>query len=89
VEFNQPLNANTFIDNGCVIKFPGEQKRGWKLSADEEYTGNLYIGAGVLDLNGFNLQLTGFNTIRRRYRFKRRMPDSKRRLQDSNGNSFK
>jgi len=39
VEFNQPLNANTFIDNGCVIKFPGEQKRGWKLSADEEYTG--------------------------------------------------
>ncbi|EIC06047.1 PKD domain containing protein, partial [Acetivibrio thermocellus YS] len=59
VEFNQPLNANTFIDNGCVIKFPGEQKRGWKLSADEEYTGNLYIGAGVLDLNGFNLTVNG------------------------------
>jgi len=40
-------------------KISGEQKRGWKLSADEEYTGNLYIGAGVLDLNGFNLTVNG------------------------------
>jgi len=23
VEFNQPLNANTFIDNGCKVKFAG------------------------------------------------------------------
>jgi len=35
------------------------EKEAGSLSADEEYTGNLYIGAGVLDLNGFNLTVNG------------------------------
>jgi len=25
VEFNQPLNANTFIDNGCKVNLPGAE----------------------------------------------------------------
>ncbi|TYQ15580.1 UNVERIFIED_CONTAM: fibronectin type III domain protein [Acetivibrio alkalicellulosi] len=60
IEFNQALNASTFIDNGCKIKFPGEEQlTGWKLLSDQDYDGNLYLGAGVLDLDGYVLTVHG------------------------------
>jgi len=59
VEFNQPLNANTFIDNGCKVKFAGSGAIGWTLADDETYEGDLYLGGGVLDLNGHELKVTG------------------------------
>ncbi|TYQ18185.1 UNVERIFIED_CONTAM: PKD domain-containing protein [Acetivibrio alkalicellulosi] len=59
VEFKQHINANTFIDNGCVVKYPGSEYLGWTLEGNMQHDGNLYLGAGTLDLNGYNLTVTG------------------------------
>ena len=59
VEFAQPLNANVFIDNGCVVKIPDSQEFYWKLLENEVYEGNLYIPDGMLDLNGYTLTVKG------------------------------
>jgi len=40
-------------------KISGRAEKRLEAVSDEEYTGNLYIGAGVLDLNGFNLTVNG------------------------------
>jgi len=32
---------------------------GWTLADDETYEGDLYLGGGVLDLNGHELKVTG------------------------------
>ncbi|MDQ2085047.1 fibronectin type III domain-containing protein [Herbivorax sp. ANBcel31] len=59
VEFAQALNADTFIDNGCKFTFPGSEVVGWTLTEDEVYEGDVYLGAGNLNLNGYSLTITG------------------------------
>jgi len=36
------------------VKFAGSGAIGWTLVDDETYEGDLYLGGGVLDLNGMN-----------------------------------
>ncbi|MDD4402286.1 MAG: hypothetical protein PHI24_10520, partial [Desulfitobacteriaceae bacterium] len=59
VKFTSPLNATTFIDNGCKVTFPNNERMGWQLTADETYNGDLYLGGGILDLNGKKLTVNG------------------------------
>ena len=59
VKFTSALNAMTFIGNGCKAVFPNGEITGWKLSHDETYEGDLYLGAGTLDLNGYKLTVNG------------------------------
>src|SRR5690606_15360431 len=59
VVFLTTLNADTFIDNGCNIIFPGNEVLGWTLSEDEVIEGDLLLGGGHLDLSGYNLTVKG------------------------------
>ena len=43
------------IDNGCKITFPNNEVLGWTLTEDEIIEGDLLLGGGYLDLNGYNL----------------------------------
>ncbi|MDE5994603.1 MAG: fibronectin type III domain-containing protein, partial [Oscillospiraceae bacterium] len=47
-------------DNGCKVIIASEEDQiGWTLNEDETYDGNLYLAAGMLDLNGHKLTVTG------------------------------
>ena len=59
VYFSTPLNADSLFDNGCNITFKNGERFGWKLTGDQIFEGDLYIGAGTLDLNGFKLTVNG------------------------------
>ena len=57
--FLTTLNADTFIDNGCNIIFPGNEVLVLTLSEDEVIEGDLLLGGGHLDLSGYNLTVKG------------------------------
>ncbi len=59
VHFNQALNANAFVRNGCNVSFENSGVLGWKLEADEEYNGDMNLIGGTLDLNGHKLTVNG------------------------------
>ena len=59
VHFNQALNANTFVRNGCNVSFENSGVLGWKLETDEEYNGDLNLIGDTLDLNGHKLTVNG------------------------------
>ena len=59
VHFNQALNANTFVRNGCNVSFENSGVLGWKLETDEEFNGDLNLIGGTLDLNGHKLTVNG------------------------------
>lgn len=40
VHFNQAINANSFVRNGCNVSFENSGVLGWKLEDDEEYNGD-------------------------------------------------
>lgn len=57
--FNQAINANAFVRNGCNVSFENSGVLGWKLEVDEEYNGDLNLIGGTLDLNGHKLTVNG------------------------------
>jgi len=59
VKFTSSLNATKYIGNGCKVSFPNGETTGWQLTKDETYDGDLYLGAGTLDLNGYKLTVNG------------------------------
>lgn len=59
VHFNQALNADSFVRNGCNVSFENSGVLGWKLEADEEFNGDLNLIGDTLDLNGHKLTVSG------------------------------
>ena len=59
VHFNQALNANAFVRNGCNVSFENSGVLGWKLETDKEYNGDLNLIGDTLDLNGHKLTVNG------------------------------
>ena len=59
VVFLTTVNTNKLIDNGCKITFPNNEVLGWTLTEDEIIEGDLLLGGGYLDLNGYNLTVKG------------------------------
>lgn len=59
VHFNQALNADTFVRNGCNASFESLGVLGWQLETDEEYNGDLNLIGDTLDLNGHKLTVKG------------------------------
>lgn len=59
VKLSTILTINKLIDNGCIIRFPNGERVGWTLEKDETFEGDLYLGLGTLDLNGYKLTIKG------------------------------
>lgn len=59
IHFNQAINSDTFVRNGCNVSFENSGVLGWKLEADEEYNGDLNLIGDTLDLNGHKLTVSG------------------------------
>lgn len=59
IHFNQAINSDTFVRNGCNVSFENSGVLGWKLEADEEYNGDLNLIGDTLDLNGHKLTVNG------------------------------
>lgn len=59
VHFNQAINSDSFIRNGCNVSFENAGVLGWRLEDDEEYNGDLNLIGDTLDLNGHTLTVNG------------------------------
>ncbi|MCL2634455.1 MAG: PKD domain-containing protein [Oscillospiraceae bacterium] len=59
VQINTFMLADRVIRNNCNVTFQNGGLYGWTLEADEVFNGNLNLGGGTLDLNGYTLTVIG------------------------------
>ena len=59
VVIGENFNCEKLIKNDCNVKFANDSRFGWKLTDNETINGDLDLGAGELDLNGYTLTVKG------------------------------